>query len=88
MHVQCTVKPSRRCLMQVLKVEGAADSTRVFSIFSGMDEMTKTAPQPLDLHLGRQTVSREVSKLGRSGDQRICEQSGACQSLRSSVELC
>ena len=87
MHVQCTVKPSRRCLMQVLKVEGAADSTRVFSIFSGQDEMTKTAPQPLDLHLGRQTVSREVSKCPR-GDQRICEQSGACQSLRSSVKLC
>ena len=37
--------------MQVLKAEGAADSTQVFSIFSGMNEV-KVVVQPLDLTLG------------------------------------
>ena len=38
--------------MQVLRPENSAGSTRVFSIFSGMQEM-EYVPEPLDLTLGR-----------------------------------
>ena len=43
--------------MQVLKAEGAADSTQVFSIFSGMNAVEVVA-QPLDLTLG-ESICRE-----------------------------
>ena len=43
--------------VQVLKAEGAADSTQVFSIFSGMNEV-EAVVQPLDLTLGG-SVRRE-----------------------------